>query len=251
MSGTARRAARGMCADLSCVTSCQTSTGRRSFTTSARQAEEKDSTKTEQPLSYAAAPQSPHSYTPTHPAIPSYPTWSIHSLLHAAGLHDEATLEKSVSTEQMLKLHRLSALDPPSTQEEMDALKESLRESMRFVDLVRDGEIHPRVDYDNGSSSSSSSSTQGVFHEVQSESARVIDWEHEHGKDGSLGAFFAEAYHPEGAQADADVAQEHFGLSPAEREGTEVLDKQELLSRARTTKGGYFYVKRGGSQAQE
>lgn len=150
----------------------------------------------------------------------------------------------------MLKLHKLSALDPPSTEEEMSQLKESLRESMRFVDLVRDGEIHPRVAQSEAASEATSSS-QGVFHEVQAESARVIDWEHEHGKDGSVGALFAEAYsvgEGEGGGETEDnksIAREHFELKGDHREGTGVLSKEELLSRAAKTKGGYFYVKRG------
>lgn len=239
------------------------STGRRAFSTSARARarnsadDGEDEVEPSSSPAYARAPQSPHSYTPTHPAIPSRPTWSIHELLHATGLHDEDVLNAAVSTEQMLRLHKFSALAPPETDEEMAALKESLRGSMRLVDLVRDGEIHPRVDGSNHERDS-----ENVFHEVQSESARVIDWEHEHGRDGSLGAFFAEAYRAgggdggsensgEGSDAADDVVHLHFGLGPNEREGTGVLDKAELLSRAAKTKGGYFYVRRGQVGAEE
>lgn len=131
----------------------------------------------------------------------------------------------------------------------MSQLKESLRESMRFVDLVRDGEIHPRV----AESERAEPSSQGVFHEVQSESARVIDWEHEHGKDGLLGALFADAYSvSEGESGGGDddakkksvATREHFDLKGGERQGTGVLSREELLSRAAKSKGGYFYVKR-------
>ncbi|CAO1615991.1 unnamed protein product [Sympodiomycopsis kandeliae] len=209
--------------------------GRRAYSTSARDDEQK------QDLEYARSPGSNESYTPSHPAIPSRPTWSIHSLLHATGLHDEAVLEKSVSTEQLLKLHKLSALEPPSTEAEMNSLKESLRESMRLVDIVKQGEID------------SSTSSKGAFHEIQSESARVIDWEHEHGKDGSLGAFFAETFTIEDQdEHKVKISHDSFGLGSGEdKQGTEVLDKKELLSRAQKSKGGYFYVKRNKNVVEE
>jgi hypothetical protein len=142
---------------------------------------------------------------PLHPAIPSSPTWSIDTLL------DDQPISEPFTTEELLKLHKLAALRAPQNEAEMEKLKRDLAGSKRLIDAVRSWE-----------SGSGSGETVGMV-------------------DGRVAPTSSGS--PVG---DGESVKQGGAENSANREwdGTGVLDKEELLSKAGKTQGGYFVVDR-------
>lgn len=184
--------------------SYSTQAGRRSFHTSAMA--RSGQRKGNPELKYASS----SGYTlsePLHPAIPSSPTWSIDTLL------DDQPTSEPFTTEELLKLHKLAALRAPQTEAEMEKLKRDLAGSKRLIDAVRSWE---------------SGSGAGSAEKVEVVDGRVAPT--------STGS-------PVG---DGESVKRGSAESSASRgwDGTGVLDKEELLSKAGKTQGGYFVVDR-------
>lgn len=165
----------------------------RGFHTSARLR------KTPKPsLSYKTPDGSPSSYKPRHSSIPASPTWSIRSILPDSS--------HTFTTEELLKLHKLAALEPPDA-EGLKKLKQSMAESKQLIDAVQDS-------VKSGDDGKSSLGEKTKLHDgrVTSESEGFV-----------VG---------ETVYADSRMS------------GMGVMDKAELLSKAGKTQGGYFVVER-------
>lgn len=67
----------------------------------------------------------------THPAIPTRGTWSITTLINPSSPIPKE--EEELTDDQLDKLHRLSALIPPSSSEQRTALKRELDVMLRLV----------------------------------------------------------------------------------------------------------------------
>lgn len=64
----------------------------------------------------------------THPAIPDKGTWSLASVIHPPGADADM-----LSESQLVKLHKLAALVPPSAPEDLEKLNKQLHTLLRLV----------------------------------------------------------------------------------------------------------------------
>lgn len=214
---------------------------RRGFHTSCRSQSAFDPV-TQKPLSFGASPSHPdHPTTPSHPAIPREPTWSVNSLLESHDLHHPSA---TFTTEELRKLHQLCALEfPEDNAEEIQKLKEELKESKRLIDLLKEDELY-RASVVESSAVGNGAETVEII------DGRVYDEGRDEADETEAEAMLSRIDVAELRAQDSASACEPGSLS---LDGTGVLKSEELLSRASLTRGGYFVVegtrsRRGGQE---
>ncbi|PWN29770.1 hypothetical protein BDZ90DRAFT_273637 [Jaminaea rosea] len=188
--------------------------GRRSLHTSARQRQSNSGEKArdEQLHFVSSGPASISSSSCRHPAIPSKPTWSVTSLLSSA------SEDEGFTTAQLAHLHKLCALEMPTDPEEVQKLKDEMRETKRLIDVVR---RTPKLDLR----------------------------EDEEGTVGLVDGRVRDEMRHEYEEMDQEVERQEVKID--EEEGTRILSTDEALKGAKRTRRGFFVVEKGAGGAKE
>lgn len=188
--------------------------GHRSLHTSARQRQSNSGEKAgdEQLHFVSSGPASISFSSCGHPAIPSKPTWSVTSLLSSA------SEDEGFTTAQLAHLHKLCALEMPTDPEEVQKLKDEMRDTKRLIDVVR---RTPKLDLR----------------------------EDEEGTVGLVDGRVRDEMRHEYEEMDQEVEKQEVKID--EEEGTRILTTEEALKGARRTRRGFFVVERGAGGANE